>query len=80
MSEKMLVNAEQQLRGYLHKSDSKAGLLIYCDIAGRDFPSQPAGWPLVVRWSIRELATALATKQLAERLITARHQVVHGRE
>ena len=79
LSEPQLKEAELQLRHSLQKTNGRVGLLVYLDQAGRRFPSQSSGSPLVVRLEANDFADLIARDELAHELVSERNKSVHER-
>jgi hypothetical protein len=77
LSSSRLEAAERQLAGYVTGTHAKAGLLIYCDVRGKEFASLPSGPPMVVRISARELVESVVGGRLAQQIADWRNRVAH---
>lgn len=79
ITQSRLAEAEYQLRGLLAKTQAKAGIVIYSDRDGRQFPATSKTLPLIYRFSIEEFIEAVGSGDFASILLTQRNQLLHGR-
>jgi restriction endonuclease len=77
LSRGILRGVEQQLASYVTGTHGKAGILIYCDVRGKEFPSLPSGPPMVIRMSARELIEAVGRDHLAKDIADWRNRIAH---
>jgi len=78
LSDSMLINAENQLRGYLEQTNASVALLIYFDHERRRFKPLTIRWPLVIWLELRNLLSMLSRHSLADVIVTQRNRMVHS--
>jgi hypothetical protein len=77
ISESSLLQAEEQLRNYLLKTNTRAGLLIYLDREEKHFKRSKFRIPLIIRLEAHELISELSDRSLALIILSERNQMAH---
>ena len=78
LSDRQLQFAEHELRQFIAKTPVQAGILIYWDRGGKDLSRPSADWPLVIRFSVFELADLVGSGEFVRELRARRNRAVHG--
>lgn len=80
ISQFSLNRAEEQLRHYLAMAKARSGLLIYLARRRKHFGPSVFRLPLVIRLDTRDLVTKLASRTLADILLSERNTMMHLRK
>jgi hypothetical protein len=78
ITERRLREAERHMAEFLPKVHARAGLLVYHDADNKNLESTSPTWPLVFRFTVRELIELVATNRLAAEVIRKRNELVHA--
>ncbi len=78
LSPQRIIQAENQLRRYLEKSDAKASILLYLDTQGKRFSENYSLSPLILRFDFEDFVREVSHSSFERALIARRNSMVHG--
>ena len=69
---------ENRLKGYLAKTNAKAGILLYLDRNGRRFRENYSLDPLILRYDLEDFIEALSKSTFEDVVLSKRNEMIHG--
>lgn len=78
ISKNTFQNAEEQLNGYIRKTDAKVALLLYLDREGKRYKIKSALYPLIISYDVEDFVTELLTHSFESLILAQRNKIAHG--